>query len=100
MNGFSSSGSVRLAADSVIGVSGKPVRIFSATWLSGAGGAGELVVRAGTADTDSAVITVDGSAASVTTTQNFENGLLFPSGAFFDIDTNIDAVVFEIRVEA
>lgn len=88
------SGSVRLTADGVVGPSGRPIRVFSAVMLSGAGGAGELVLRSGTADTGAAYVTEAGTAASKTKTYIFgDYGLVFPSGCFFDIDTNTAAVV-------
>lgn len=93
-----SSGSVRLTADGVIGRSGQPVRIFNITWLNGAS-AGEVVIRRGTTASDPIVVQIDGSAASVTNTQNFENGLFFPNGAFHDKGTNVTAIVAEYRVE-
>lgn len=86
-------GSVRLTADGVVGPSGKPVRVHNAIILSGSGGAGELVLRSGTADTGAAYVTEAGTAASKTKTYNFEGGLFFPSGCFFDKDANVDAVV-------
>lgn len=87
------SGSIRLAADGVVGVSGKPVRVYSVVMLSGSGGAGELVLRNGAAATADIYVKEDGTAASHTKTYNFCGGLTFPAGCFFDIDSNTDAVV-------
>ena len=86
-------GSTRLTADGVVGQSGKPIRVYSAVMLSAAGGAGELVLRNGTSASGTAYVTEAGTAASKTKTYNFEGGLLFPDGCFFDIDTNTAAVV-------
>jgi hypothetical protein len=86
-------GSVRLTADGVVGPSGKPIRVFNVVMLSAAGGAGELVLRSGTADTGTAYVTEAGTAASKTKTYSFEGGLVFPSGCFFDKDANTDAIV-------
>lgn len=86
-------GSQRLTADGVVGVSGKPIRIYSAVMLSGSGGAGELVLRSGTADTGTLYFQEDGTAASHTKIYNFGEGFYFPAGCFFDKDTNTDAVV-------
>lgn len=88
-----SSGSVRKTADAVIGVSGKAVRIKNAVILSGSGGAGTLVLRNGSTDAGTIYVQEDGTAASKTKTYNWEGGLLFPDGCFFDKDTNVDAVV-------
>lgn len=88
-------GSVRLTGDGAVGRSGNPIRVYTAVMLSGSGGAGELVLRNGTADTATAYVTEAGTAASKTKTYNFGEGLTFPSGCFFDKDTNTDAVVVE-----
>ena len=94
---FGSSGSTRLTGDNPVGPSGQPIRVYSATWLSGAT-AGDLVLRNGTSGSDPAYVTKAG-VISDTVTQNFEGGLLFPSGCWFDKDTNVTAVVVEFAVE-
>lgn len=86
-------GSIRLTADGVVGVSGKPIVVYNVVMLSGAGGAGELVLRDGTSASDTAYVTEAGTAASKSKTYNFDGGLYFPDGCFFDIDTNTAAVV-------
>lgn len=86
-------GSQRLTADGVVGISGKPLRVHNVVMLSAAGGAGELVLRNGTSASDTAYVIEAGTAASKTKTYNFEGGLHFPAGCFFDIDTNTTAVV-------
>lgn len=73
-------------ADGVVGQSGKPYRLYSVTWLSG-GTAGVLVLRNGAADTADAFVTLSGT-ISRSVTQNFEGGLLFPAGCFYDHDSN------------
>lgn len=94
MNG----GSQRLTGDGVIGVEDKPVRVYSAVTLSGAGGAGTLVLRNGDAATDTIYVQQDATAASKTTIFTFgKSGLYFPDGCFFDKDTNIDAVVINFE---
>lgn len=92
-------GSQRLTADGVVGPSGKPIRVFNVTWLSGAGGPGELVLENGTAASSTNWIVQDGSAASKSDTLNFEGGLLFADGCYFDKDANVAAIVVEYRVE-
>lgn len=87
------SGPAVLTADGVIGVSGKPVRIYSVVMLSGSGGAGELVLRNGTSASGTIYVKEDGSAASHTDTYNFAGGLTFQGGCFFDKDTNTDQIV-------
>ncbi len=88
-------GTVRLTADGVVGRSGSPIRVYTAVMMSAAGGAGELVLRNGTADTGTAYVTEAGTAASKSKTYNFGEGITFPGGCFFDIDANTAAVVVE-----
>jgi hypothetical protein len=90
-------GSHYLTADGAIGVSGKPVRIYSATWLSD-GTARDLVIRHGTTASDTIWVTAGGT-IDKTVTVNWEGGLLFPNGAFFDIGSAVSAV-FAVAVEA
>lgn len=98
---MNSSGSVRLTADGAVGRSGVPCRVFLAVALSGAGGAGEIVLRNGTTAAGTVYVQQDGTAASKTTILNFgAEGLVFPAGCFFDIDANIAAIVVECRSEA
>jgi hypothetical protein len=85
-------GSIRLTADGVVGVSGKPVRVYNVVFLSG-GSAGELVLRNGTSAAGTVYVQQDGAAAAKTTTLNFRDGLVFPGGCFFDKDTNVSSVV-------
>jgi len=95
---YSNSGTVTYTADSVIGVSGKPVRIYSIYWVKGAG-TEALVIRHGTAATDTVLI----SHASTASTGNFldlgSEGILFPSGAFFDIATALTTATITFRSE-
>ena len=90
-------GSHYLAADGAIGVSAKPVRVYSATWLSD-GTARDLVIRHGTIDTDTIWVQNTG-VISKTVTINWEGGLLFPNGAFFDIGSAASGT-FAVEVEA
>ena len=94
-----SSGSVRLTADNPVGPSGKPIRVFSATQLSGAT-AGILVLRNGTSASGPAYVQKTAPVVSNTDTVNFENGLRFPDGCWFDKGTNVTAVVVEFVVES
>ena len=83
--------------DSAVGTSGKPIRVYNVTWLSD-GTARDLVLRNGTADTDTAYTTEPGT-ISKTKTINFEQGLRFPSGCFLDIGDVVSAVI-EWRLES
>jgi hypothetical protein len=89
-------GSVILTADGAVGISGKPVRVYSATWLSDAT-ARDLVLRHGTSGSATIWITAGGT-ISKTVTLNFEGGLLFPNGCYFS-KGDIVSAVFSISVE-
>ena len=91
-------GSKLFTADAIVGgVAKRPVRVFSATWLSD-GTARSLVLRSGSTDSDTAVVTIAGT-SSVTITQNWEGGLLFPDGCFLDYTASMVNVVLEYRTE-
>lgn len=92
------SGSTRATADGAIGPSGKPIRVWNVTWLSG-GSAGELVLRNGTSASGTVYVQQNGT-ASKTATLNFAGGLRFPGGCFFDKDANVTAALVEFEVEA
>ncbi len=89
-------GSQRLTADGVVGVSGKPVLIYSVEMLNDAS-VGELVLRSGTADSGTVYVKKNGVTVSDTDTYSWPGGLYFPSGAFFDKDTNTVAVVINFE---
>lgn len=98
------SGTVRKTADSVIGISGKPCRVFTVSHTSGAGGAGNLVLRNGTTASGTVYVNQAGSGANAVDLFGADkfgaNGLEFPDGCFFDKDANTSAVVIEFRSEA
>jgi hypothetical protein len=83
-----------LDADGIVGVSGHPVRIYNVVILSAAGGAGVLVLRNGTTATDTVYVQEDGTDALKSKIFEYEGGLVFPGGCFFDIDTNVTSAVF------
>ncbi len=97
MFGDTNHGSVIKTADSVIGVSGKPCRVFSVSWLSD-GTARDLVLRNGTTASDTIYVTLAGS-ANVSIVQNWEGGLLFPDGCFLDFTASMVNAVIEFRSE-
>ena len=67
--------------------SGVPIRLFSAHWTSGAS-AGPLVLHNGTSTTATLVLTAAG-VANASNSLNFENGLPFPSGCYFNKNVNV-----------
>ena len=90
-------GSTRVTADGAIGPSGGRIRVWNVTWLSGAS-AGELVLRDGTSASGTVYVQQNGT-ASKTAVLNWAKGLMFPSGCFFDKDTNVTAAVVSYEVE-
>lgn len=91
-------GSQRLTADGVVGVSGKPTRVYSLTWLSDTT-AGYVALRNGTG-TDGTIYFYDDGVASKTEIANWTQGLLFPSGCYCDVDANVTSAVVEFVVES
>jgi hypothetical protein len=96
MFGADNHGSQYTVADVIVGKSGKPCRVFSATWLSD-GTARDLVLRNGSTDAGTIYVQEPG-VISKTKTLNFEGGLLFPGGCFIDIGSAA-SVVIEFRNE-
>lgn len=88
-----------LAADGAVGKSGARIRLFQVTQLNDGGGARDIVLRNGTADSDTAWITAATAAASKSSTISFgKEGLVFPSGCFYDKGSATSAN-FTYRVE-
>jgi len=81
-------GSVNLTADSVVGISGRPTWVYFIHVDSGAS-AGTVILRNGTGTGDTAYATIDGIATSGVT-ENFNGGMFFPAGCFYDEDANVD----------
>lgn len=92
------SGTTRLTADGAVGTSGRAIRVFNATWVCSGATNINLVLRNGTSATDTVYVQQAG-ANGKTVSQNWEEGLLFPDGCFFDIDGDVDAAVIEFREE-
>ena len=88
-------GSTRIVAAGVVGVSGKPVRIYGFTMRSGAGGTGTVTLYNGTstAGVEKYVLNgnTDASADKVFPTE----GKHFPDGCYADLDANVTYVDFD-----
>ena len=95
---FSQSGSERFAASSVVGRSGKPVRVFNATWLSSSV-AGVFKLYDGTSTGGDLWVGEIGTANGSKTT-NWETGILFNSGCFYEQAANVTASILTFRTEA
>jgi len=92
------SGRIRITADGAVITSGKPVRVYNITWLSGTT-AGYVGLRNGTGTSADLDYYRDGT-ASKTYSESFENGKLFPAGCYCDIDANVTWVTIECKKEA
>ena len=88
-------GSTRITAAGVVGVSGKPVRIYGFTMRSGAGGTGTVTLYNGTSTGGTEKYrlqgNMDASADKVFPTE----GKHFPSGCYADLDANVTYVDFD-----
>lgn len=91
-------GPSRVTADAVVGVSGKPTRVFSIELISGSS-ASTLTMRNGTTTGGTTWAQVDGT-ANQSVTKNWAGGLLFPSGCFADVDANISYVVISFTTDS
>ena len=90
-------GTVLLTADGVVGVSGKPVRVYSVHLISGST-ASTCTLENGTTASGTIYAQIDGI-ASQGVTINFAGGLCFPDGCFLDADANISSCVIVCSVE-
>lgn len=88
-------GGFRVTASGVLGVSGKPVRVYGYTMRSGAGGVGAVQLFDGTSTAGNerwkGSGNTDGGALVVFPTV----GKFFPSGCYVQIDANVTYVEFE-----
>lgn len=84
--------------DAVIGVSGKPTRVFSVNFLSD-GTAGVLVLRNGTTASDTVYVTETGVISTGKTVSYGQTGILFPAGCFLDIDVHVVSGVVSFERE-
>lgn len=94
------SGAETFTANGAVITSGKPIRVYSATWVSGAT-AGILQLYNGTAISGTPWISETGTAQR-SKTVNFTNGLLFNAGCYVDIDaaaSNTSVAILECSLE-
>ena len=92
------SGRAALSADSVVGPSGKKIRVWSVSLISG-GSAGELILRNGTTASGTLEFELTGT-ANAGTHQSFETGRLFPDGCFYDHNGNNTIAVISYTVDS
>ena len=93
-----SSGAVNVTADTAIGTSGRPIRVFAVNMLSG-GTAGQLELANGTTDAAPIWIREVGTASTGKTVTYGEEGILFPLGCFYDDDSNFTSVTIQYAEE-
>lgn len=86
-----------LTTDTVIGNSGKPTRIFSATLKSGTS-ASTVILKNGTTSSGTAYAQIDGIAGQCVIA-NWAGGLRFPNGLFADTDANISYLTVSFSEE-
>ena len=82
-----------ITADGVVGTSGKAVRIYGIHVISGAGGGAVINLRSGTVVGGTIRITSTGTASQGVTFLYGNNGQLFESGCFCDVDANTTSVL-------
>ena len=87
-----SPGSTRITADGVVGTSGAATRIYGLIVRSDGDGASVVNLRAGTAVSGTIWDVINVGAADTTVRVEYEGGLLFPDGAYIDVDGNTSFV--------
>lgn len=90
-------GTQRITADSAIGPSGKPIRLFCVSLVSG-GTASVLSLLDGTSTGGTQFVSITGT-VSTGTVINFAGGMRFPNGLYADVDTNISSATFVFDYE-
>ena len=77
-----------VTADGEVSTSGQPVVIYDVQIVSGAGGAGSVILRNGTDSGGTAILTLTGTVSKGDNFPMGEVGVLFPGGCFLDLDAN------------
>lgn len=88
-------GSTRITAAGVVGVSGKPVRIYGFTMRSGAGGSGTVTLYNGTSTADVEKYRLQGNADASADKVFPAEGKHFPAGCYADLDADVQYVDFD-----
>lgn len=88
-------GGFRVTASGVVGVSGKPVRIYGYTMRSGAGGAGSVQLFDGASSAGNERWKGSGSADAGSLVVFPTMGKFFPSGCYALIDANVTYIEFD-----
>ncbi len=93
------SGAVSKTADSIIGTTSRPIRLWAVNMLSG-GTAGQLVLRNGSTASDAIWVREVGVASTGKTVAYGQEGILFPLGMFYDDDSNFTGVTIQFSEES
>ena len=88
-------GSVRITAAGVVGVSGKPVRIYGFTMRSDSDGPGFVTLYNGTATTGTEKYRMQGNTDASADKVFAAEGKHFPGGCYADIDGDVAYVDFD-----
>jgi hypothetical protein len=88
-------GSVRITAAGVVGVSGKPVRVFGFTTRSGAGGPGTCTLYDGTSTGGTEKYRFQGNTDASADKVFNTVGKFFPNGCYADFDADVTYVDFD-----
>ena len=88
-------GSVRITAAGVVGVSGKPVRIYGFTMRSGGGGDGLVTLYDGTSTSGTEKYRMSGNSDASADKVFPAEGKHFPGGCYADVDGNVIYVDFD-----
>lgn len=88
-------GGFRVTANGVVGVSGKPVRIYGYTMRSGAGGPGVVQLFDGASNAGNERWAGQGNMDSGSIVSFGERGKFFPTGSYCQIDGNVTYVEFD-----
>lgn len=81
-----------LTADGAVGPSGARIRVYNVTWLSD-GTARAVVLRNGTADSADILVSQLGTISLTNTIDFGPEGIVFPSGCFFDVGSVARAAI-------
>ena len=91
-------GSQRITGDSVVGPTGRPIRLYCVSLVSSGGGASVLSLKNGSTSSGTEYVSVTGT-TSTGSVVNFAGGLRFPDGLFADADTNTASATFVFDTE-
>lgn len=92
MNDSGVGGGFRITASGVVGVSGKPVRVYGYTMRSGAGGVGVVQLFDGTANSGNERWKGTGNTDDGSLVNFPARGKFFPTGCYCQVDSNVTYV--------